>query len=88
MRIDFQYSRKAEKFFSTHEEIREEFKVDATKYVNNDHPETVDFKRLKGKMKGYNRIAIRGYRVIFRYIREKIILVDVIKAGARGDVYK
>ena len=88
MEIRFIYSNKAEKFLSKHENIRDQFKSDVIKLVNNDHPETVNYKRLKGKYKGYSRIAIGGYRVIFRFISNMRIVVDTIMVGPRGDVYK
>ena len=88
MDIRFQYSSKAEKFLSKHEDIREKFKADAIKLINNDHPETVNYKRMKGKFKGYDRIAIGGYRVIFRFVRGIGVIVDTVNAGARGDIYK
>lgn len=88
MEIRFQYSNKAEKFLSKHEDIREKFKADVIKLINNDHPETVNYKRMKGEFKGYDRIAIGGYRVVFRFIRGIGIIVDTVKAGSRGDIYK
>ena len=88
MDIKFQYSNKAEKFLCTHEDVRERFKADVIKLITKDHPETVNYKGLKGKFKGYARIAIGGYRVIFRFIRGVGIVVDTVNAGSRGDVYK
>ena len=55
--------------------------------INNDHPETVNYKRRKGEFKGYDRIAIGGYRVVFRFIRGIGVIVDTVKAGPRGDIY-
>ena len=88
MNIKFQYSNKAEKFLSKHEDIRTQFKEGVKKLINNDHPETVNYKHLKGKLKGYDRIAIGGYRVVFRFLQIDMIIVDTVKAGPRGDVYK
>ena len=88
MDIRFQYSKKADKFLSKHEDVRTLFKADVIKLVKNDHPETVNYKHLQGKYKGYDRIAVNGYRVIFRFLRDDVIVVDTVKAGPRGDVYK
>ena len=72
----------------THEDIRTEFKEDVIKIIRNDHPEQVDYKRLKGNKSGYSRIAIRGYRILFTIIKDRIIIVNVVDAGSRGDIYK
>lgn len=86
IRID--YSKVSEKFFVKHEDIREEFKQSVMKILTGNHPEQVNFKNLKGKLKGYSRIAIAGYRVIYRITDHEIIIVSVLYAGARGDIYK
>ncbi len=56
--------------------------------MNNNHPEQVNFKNLKGRLRGYSRIAIGGYRIIFRIENGEIVIVSVIFAGSRGDIYK
>ena len=86
--IRLDYSRNAEKFFEKHEDIREEFKRDVVKLITGYHPEQVNLKPLKGKLKGYSRIAIGGYRVIYKKSGDEIIVVSVIYAGSRGDIYK
>lgn len=88
MNIRFQYSKKAEKFLSKHEDVRSEFKADVIKLIKNDHPETVNYKHMQGRYKGYDRIAVNGYRVVFRFLRDDEIIVDTVKAGPGGDVYK
>ena len=84
----FDYSKAAEKFFSKHEDIRRDFKRCIARIINNDHPELVNFKKLKGKLRGYSRIAIGSYRVIYTILNGEIIIVRVISAGSRGDIYK
>ena len=84
----FDYSKTAEKFFAKHEDIRKEFKKCIARIINNDNPELVNFKNLKDKLKGYSRIAISGYRVIFTIINGEIIILRVISAGSRGDIYQ
>ena len=43
MDIRFQYSKKADKFLSKHEDVRTSFKADVIKLVKNNHPETVNY---------------------------------------------
>ena len=86
--VKFDYKKPAIKFFTKHEDVREEFEDSIMKIVNNDHPEQVNYKKLKGSLKGYSRVAIGGYRVIYRIIGDLIIIVDVALAGPRGDIYK
>ena len=50
--------------------------------------EQVNFKELHGVLKGYLRIAIGSYRIIYQVINGEIIVVSVAYAGSRGDVYK
>ena len=88
MDIRIDYSKVAEKFFVKHEDVRDDFKRDVVKIITGNHPEQVNFKNLKGKLKGYSRIAIDSYRIIYKRIDDKIIIVSVILAGTRGDVYK
>lgn len=49
-------------------------------------PHEGDRKPLAGR-KGYFRLSIGGYRVIYT-VRHDIITVAVLEAGNRGDVYK
>ena len=53
-----------------------------------DNPESVDVKRIKGKRSDYYRIRIGDYRVIYTIIRGKIVVINTLLAGARGDLYK
>jgi mRNA interferase RelE/StbE len=43
-------------------------------------------KPLKG-FNGFYRLRISKYRVVFE-IKNDVLLINVIKAGSRGDVYK
>ncbi len=86
--IKFYYKKDAEKFFRKHEAVRQTFKVDVVKVINRDHTEQVNVKPLQGRFKGYSRIAIGGYRIIYKIENGEIIVVDVAYAGSRGDVYK
>ena len=53
-----------------------------------DHPETVDVKRIKGKRSDYYRIRLGGWRVVYTLINGEIVVITVLLAGPRGDVYK
>lgn len=86
--IRFEYSKPANKFFIKHEDIRAKFEASAKQVTFKIHPEQVNYRPLHGKFKGYSRIAIGGYRVIYRVINDEIIVIDVSHAGPRGDVYK
>ena len=86
--LEIIYYKQADKFFNKHWDIRDEFEKLIKKVLYNDHPEQVNFKRLKGNLRGLMRIAIDGYRIIYRVENGKIIIVTVMLAGSRGDVYK
>ena len=86
--VNFEYSKPADKFFRKHEDVRAKFETDAKRIIHKNHPELVNYKPLQGKLKEYFRIAIGGYRVIYKVINGEVIVVDVIMAGSRGDVYK
>ena len=86
--IEILYYKAADKFFQKHGNIREEFEKSVRKVLCNDHPEQVNFKCLKGNLRGLMRIAIDGYRIIYRVENGKIIIVTVVLAGSRGDIYK
>ena len=86
--VDFDYRKPVIKFFRKHEKIREEFEDSIMKILNNEHPEQVNFKKLQGNLKGYSRIAIGSYRIIYQLINGEIVVVSVEYAGSRGDIYK
>lgn len=85
---EIQYTKAAEKFFRTHEDVREKYKKAIREIIVGDHPETVDLKRIKGKKNDYYRIRIGNWRVVYTVIGGKIVVVSTVLAGARGDVYK
>lgn len=85
---EIQYVKVAEKFFRKHEDVRTEYEDAVRELLAGDHPEKINIKQIKGKRSVYYRIALGGYRVLFALINGKIITVDTILAGPRGDVYK
>ena len=88
MIYEIQYTKVAEKFFESHEDVRDQYEAAVRELLAGEHPEKVDVKRIKGKRNDYYRIRIADYRVVYALINGKIVVVDTILAGARGDVYK
>ena len=85
---EIQYTKAADKFFRTHEDVREEYKSAIKELLVGEHPEKVDVKRTKGKKNDYFRIRLGGWRVVYAVINGKIIVINTLLAGSRGDVYK
>ena len=85
---EVQYTKSAEKFFKTHEDVRREYKTAIKELMVGEHPEQIDVKRIKGKRNDYYRIRLGSYRVVYTLINDKIIVITTLLAGARGDVYK
>ena len=86
--VIFEYSKPADKFLRKHEDIRTQFEADAKQVIHKIHPEQVNYKPLQGMLKGYSRIAIGSYRVIYKIINGEVVVVNVLYAGSRGDIYK
>ena len=85
---EIRYSKAAMKFFQAHEDIKQQYCINIKKVLTGDHPESVDIKRIKGKQNDYYRMRIGGYRVIYAVINGKIVVIDTLLAGSRGDIYK
>ena len=85
---EIQYTRVADKFLKNHEEIREQYEAAIKELLVGDHPEKIDVKRIKGKRNDYYRIKLGGYRVVYAIINGKIVVINTMLAGPRGDVYK
>lgn len=85
---EINYTKAAEKFFREHEDIREQYKNALKELLVGEHPEKVDVKRIKGKRNDYFRIRLGSWRVIYAVINGKIVVINTILAGVRGDVYK
>ena len=85
---EIQYTKAADKFFKTHENVREEYKSAIKELLVGEHPEKVDVKRIKGKKNDYFRIRLGGWRVVYAVINGKIVVINTLLAGSRGDVYK
>ena len=83
-----QYTKVADKFFKTHGEVREQYEDAIKELLVGDHPEKVDVKRIKGKRNDYYRIRLGEYRVVYAIINEKIVVINTMLAGVRGDINK
>ena len=85
---EIQYTKAADKFLKTHEDVRTQYEDAIRELLIGDHPEKVDVKRIKGKRNDYYRIKLGGYRVVYAIINGKIIVISTLLAGVCGDVYK
>ena len=84
---DMRYTKVAEKFFKAHEDVRDQYEVAIRELLAGEHPEKVDIKKIKGKRSDYYRIRLGDYRVVYAFINGTIVVVNMIPAGTRGDVY-
>lgn len=82
------YSKAADKFFLKHEDVREKYVESIRKIIRADHPEQVNVKKLKGRNAPYYRIRIGNCRVVYLVFNDRIIVIETLRAGSRGDVYK
>ena len=85
---EIQYTKAAEKFFKTHEDVREEYQSAIKELLVGEHPENVNVKRIKGKKNDYFRIRLGGWSVVYAVINGKTVVINTLPAGSRGDVYK
>ena len=84
-KIDYeiQYTKAADKFLKTHEDIRTKYEDAIGELLLGDHPEKVDVKRIKGKHNDYFRIRLGGFRVVYAVINWKIVVITTLIAGNR-----
>lgn len=85
-RYEIQYTKAADKFLKTHEDVRTQYEDAIRELMVGDHPEKVDVKRIRGKHNDYFRIQLGGVRVVYTVINGKIIVITTLLAGPRGDV--
>jgi mRNA interferase RelE/StbE len=85
---EIQYTKAADKFLKDHEDVREQYEEAVKELLAGIHPEKVNVKRIKGKRNDYFRIRLGNYRVVYAIINGKIIVINTLLAGSRGDVYK
>ena len=87
-RYEIQYTKAADKFLKMHEDIRAQYEDAIRELLAGEHPERIDVKRIRGKRNDYYRIRLGGYRVIYTIINGKIVVINTLLVGLRGDIYK
>lgn len=85
LKIKFIYRKKADKFFNKHQDIEEKFKKNIISDLKGNT--NIDIKILKGYT-NLLRMRINSYRIIYYVYKNEIIIIDVIDAGSRGQIYK
>ena len=85
---EIQYTKAADKFLKIHEDIREQYEDAIKELLVGEHPEQVDVKRIRGKRNSYYRIKLGSYRIVYAIINGKIVVINTLLAGPRGDIYK
>jgi mRNA interferase RelE/StbE len=85
---EIQCTKAADKFLKDHEDVREQYEDAIKELLIGEHPEKVNVKRIKGKRNDYFRIRLGNYRVVYTIINGKIVVINTLLAGPRGDVYK
>lgn len=85
---EIQYTKAADKFLIAHEDIREQYEDAIKELLVGEHPEQVDVKRIRGKRNSYYRIKLGSYRIVYAIINGKIVVINTLLAGPRGDIYK
>ena len=88
VQYEIQYTKAADKFLNTHEDVRTQYESAIRELLIGDHPETSDVKRIRGKRNDYFRIRLGGVRVVYTIINGKIVVITTLLAGSRRDVYK
>ena len=78
---EIQYTKAADKFLKTHEDVREQYEDAIKQLLVGEHPEKVDVKRIRGKRNDYYRIKLGGYRVVYAIINGKVIVISTLLAG-------
>ena len=64
---EIQYTKAADKFLKTHEDVRTQYEEAIKELLVGDHPEKVDVKRIRGKRNDDYRFKLGGYRVGFAF---------------------
>lgn len=88
MKYFIEYTKAADRFLDKREDVRGGFEKAIEELLVGTHPETVDVKRIQGKRGDYYRIRLGDCRVVYTIIDGKVIVVKVVLAGSRGDIYK
>ncbi len=76
----------SDKFFRKHKDVYSRF-IDNIKSCYLNKNSNVDIVALKGYKHIY-RMRIGNFRVIYKLVNGEIIIIEVLLAGGRGQVYK
>ena len=85
MKIEFTYSKRADKFFNKHTSLKEEFEENLISYFKGN--KNIDIKSLQGLNIPIYCMHLRTYRIIFTRKNGSIIIVYTIDVGNRGEIY-
>lgn len=85
MEIEYRYTKQVLKFFIKHQEVENKFKENIKTLLEGNT--NINIKMLKG-MKDIMRMRIQAYRVIYKVENGEIVIIDVLMAGNRGEIYK
>lgn len=85
---EVEFKKPAEKFFRKHEDVREAYVNLLWELYCGEHPEKVDIKTINGKKRIYYRLRLGDWRIIYTVEGDKIIIINTLLAGSRGDIYK
>ena len=91
--IKITYLKKATKFFKKNSSLLDEKSIDElivkfVKYKFFDIATSIDFKELKGNLKGFYRIRKGNVRIIFKIVDSEIIIEAIVNdIDFRGNIY-
>ena len=85
MKIEFTYSKRADKFFDKHTSLKEEFEENLISYFKGNR--NIDIKSLQGLNIPLYRMRLGTYRIIFIRKNGDIIIIYTVDVGNRGDIY-
>lgn len=82
-------SSRAEKYFhKLSKPARERFKKELLSLSTHEDPlQHPDVEPLLGPLRGFHRLRVGGYRIVFKVIKEERIIA-VVNIAPRGGVYK
>jgi mRNA interferase RelE/StbE len=80
------YHKQVIKFLKSHQDIAKKIILFFDEVKSDLNFQNYDVKKMEGFKNSY-RLRISKFRVIFK-IENNELLIEVIKAGSRGDVYK
>ena len=85
MELIYNYSNQASKFLKKHQELKEKFQINIKYFFSG--AQNIDIKTVKG-YKDLYRMRINDYRVIYKVENEEIIIINILFADNRGEIYK